>query len=251
MTDFFNTLIAHSGEFALLALFLLVLAESTALVGLLVPGTALMVAMGTLVGNGTINFWHACAVGFVAALLGDGLSYWLGRRYRHKLHRLELLKPHRRLLIRARFVLRHNGPAGIFAGRFIGPTRPVLPMVAGMLSMPQRRFLPACVLACLLWTPVYLMPGVFAGAAFALAGEHWLPFPAILISSAVLLVIAGVLLAHVIRRWRATHPMTLALRLGTPVSVIASAVLGWLLVTHPQAAAYGGRLWQVIGTPPV
>ena len=90
MEDLLQTALTHSTEVAFLVLFLLVLAESTALVGLIVPGTVLMITIGSLIGAGKMDFWLACGVGFVAALLGDVFSYWLGHRYRRQLHRLKL-----------------------------------------------------------------------------------------------------------------------------------------------------------------
>ncbi|QLG88949.1 DedA family protein [Chitinibacter bivalviorum] len=249
METWLHSLLAHSSELALLLLFIIVLAESTAIVGLLIPGTVLMLAMGALIGNGQMDFWVACAVGFIAALIGDGLSYWLGYRYRSQLHRLSIIRPHRRLLIQARLVLRHHGPVGIFVGRFLGPTRPVLPMVAGMLSMPRRRFWPACVLACLLWTPAYLMPGILAGAAIGLASDGLFSFPILLTLAAISVGLVLWLGTQAVRhslRARALAGMPVHLSWGAPLSGIACAVAVWQIAVHPLAPIYGARVWQVL-----
>lgn len=242
MEDLLQTALTHSTEVALLVLFLLVLAESTALVGLIVPGTVLMITMGSLIGAGEMDFWLACSVGFIAALLGDVLSYWLGHRYRRQLHRLKLVRQHRRLLLQARDVLRNHGPTGIFVGRFLGPTRPVLPMVAGMLSMSPKRFMPACILACLLWSPMYFLPGILAGAAYGLGETDAFHFPTLLIISIALCITA---IWMILRSLKQRMGSKLFL-FGAPISSLASAAAIYLLLSHPHADNYGERLWQVL-----
>lgn len=242
MEELLHNALNHSAELALLLLFAIVLAESTALIGLIIPGTVLMITMGTLIGTGKMDFWLACSVGFIAALIGDVLSYWLGFRYRRKLHRLKLVRQHRRLLLQARHVLRHHGPIGIFVGRFLGPTRPVLPMVAGMLSMQPRRFMPACILACFLWSPTYFLPGILAGAAYGLGESNAIHFPTLLLICAVLFIAATWMLTHSFKTNWASRHMTL----GTPLTGLASAAAIYLLISHPHADNYGERLWQVL-----
>ncbi len=242
MEQLLHNALNHSSEVALLLLFLIVLAESTALVGLIIPGTVLMITMGTLIGTGKMDFWLACGVGFIAALIGDVFSYWLGFRYRRKLHQLKLIRQHRRLLLQARHVLRHHGPIGIFVGRFLGPTRPVLPMVAGMLSMSPQRFMPACILACLLWSPMYFLPGILAGAAYGLGETNAVHFPTLLMIAAALCVTAIWMILRSIKNKMAT----LVFKLGTPISSLASVAALYLLLSHPHADNYGTRLWQVL-----
>ena len=242
MEELLHNALNHSAELALLLLFVIVLAESTALIGLIIPGTVLMITMGTLIGTGKMDFWLACGVGFVAALIGDVLSYWLGFRYRRKLHRIQLVRQHRRLLLQARNVLRNHGPIGIFAGRFLGPTRPVLPMVAGMLSMRPQRFMPACILACLLWSPTYFLPGILAGAAYGLGETNAMHFPTLLLISAVLSIAAIWMISHSLKNNWASRRMTI----GTPMTGLASAAAIYLLISHPHANNYGARLLEVI-----
>lgn len=53
----------------------------------------------------------------------------------------------------------------ILVGRFVGPTRPLVPMVAGMLDLPVAKFITPNIIGCLLWPPFYFLPGILAGAA--------------------------------------------------------------------------------------
>ncbi|WP_288841990.1 DedA family protein [uncultured Deefgea sp.] len=242
MQDLLQTALNHSNELALALLFVIVLAESTALIGLIIPGTILMVTMGTLIGSGKMDFWLACSVGFVAALLGDLISYALGYRYRRPLQQLKLIRQHRRLLIQARLVLRHHGPVGIFVGRFLGPTRPVLPMVAGMLSMPAKRFMPACILACVLWSPLYFLPGILAGAALGLGESTAMHFPTLL------MITLGLVFTALWMLWQCFKQNTRHrwFSLGAPIVTLASAGALYFLFSHPHATNYGSRLLQVL-----
>jgi undecaprenyl-diphosphatase len=60
------------------------------------------------------------------------------------------------------------GIASLLVGRFIGPLRPMLPMVAGMCDMPFPRFFAVSLLAAAGWSLAYLLPGWATGAAFRL-----------------------------------------------------------------------------------
>ena len=65
--------------------FLISFAESLAVVGILVPGVAMMFGVGAIIATGAADFWTMCAWAAAGAILGDGLSYWVGRRYRDRL----------------------------------------------------------------------------------------------------------------------------------------------------------------------
>src|SRR5258708_11634969 len=62
-------------------MFALSFGESFAFVGLLFPGTAIMVAAGAFIPGGTLSFWPLVIGCFTAAIAGDAISFWLGRRY--------------------------------------------------------------------------------------------------------------------------------------------------------------------------
>jgi undecaprenyl-diphosphatase len=68
------------------------------------------------------------------------------------------------------FFHRHGGKSVVLA-RFVGPVRPLVPAVAGMLNMPAKRFFLVNVLSALLWAPAYILPGVLFGASLGIAAE--------------------------------------------------------------------------------
>jgi len=165
------TWVAANPGWAHLGVFLVALVESLAIVGLIVPGVIMMVGAGALIATGTLEFWPVCLWAIAGAVAGDGISYWLGRRYRD---RLKTLWPFTRypetLDTGVRFFEKYGGKSVAF-GRFVGPVRAVIPLVAGMMGMTAGRFLLANVLSAILWAPAYLLPGIVFGASLELAAE--------------------------------------------------------------------------------
>ena len=78
------------------------------------------------------------------------------------------------------FFARH-GVWGVALGRFVGPIRPVIPLVAGILSMPARDFFLINLASGLVWAPLYVLPGFMLGAAIENKGAS----PALLMGAAV------------------------------------------------------------------
>ena len=179
------------------AIFLVSVAESLAVVGLFIPGTVLMFGVGALAGKGVVDLWAALAWAAAGAVTGDGLSYWLGYRYRERLREFWPFSRYPALLKRGEaFFLQHGGKS-VLLGRFIGPVRPVVPVVAGMLGMPPARFYLVNVLSALGWAPAYILPGMVFGAALSLAAAVSMRLALLMLVLAVILwsVVAGTRLA--------------------------------------------------------
>ncbi|MEX0387277.1 VTT domain-containing protein [Spiribacter onubensis] len=150
---------------------LIAFAESLALVGLLVPGAFLMFLAGAAVGGSNIDILPMLAWAVVGAVAGDSLSYWLGRHFRDQLRGFPVVRRYPGALARAESLFHRHGGKSVVIGRFVGPVRPVIPAVVGMLGMPPGRFLLANVSSALAWAPAYLLPGVVFGASLVLAME--------------------------------------------------------------------------------
>src|SRR5699024_5730430 len=121
--------------------------------------------LGALIGTGELSVWHAWLAGSVGSLLGDWISFWLGWRFKKPLHRWSFLKKNKALLDKTEHALHQHSMFTILVGRFVGPTRPLVPMVAGMLDLPVAKFITPNIIGCLLWPPFYFLPGILAGAA--------------------------------------------------------------------------------------
>ncbi len=169
------TALTHLAETAPLLLlvlaFLVAFLESLAIVGILVPGIILLFLIGTLIGPDWGLFllcWLAVSSG---ALLGDGLSYWLGDRYRDRIPKLWPFRQRPELLAASRAQFKRHGGKAIVIARFIGPMRPVVPLIAGSLALPRGLFYFYAVPACIAWAPLYLLPGAAFGASLEIAAQ--------------------------------------------------------------------------------
>ncbi|MBZ4893713.1 DedA family protein, partial [Salmonella enterica] len=163
--------ITQSTLYSLIAVLLVAFLESLALVGLILPGTVLMAGLGALIGSGELNFWHAWLVGIIGCLMGDWISFWLGWRFKKPLHRWSFMKKNKSLLDKTEHALHQHSMFTILVGRFVGPTRPLVPMVAGMLDLPVAKFIGPNLIGCLLWPPFYFLPGILAGAAIDIPSD--------------------------------------------------------------------------------
>ncbi|AOB31810.1 hypothetical protein AKI39_15520 [Bordetella sp. H567] len=138
---------------------LLTMAESLVIIGLFVPATALMLITGGLVGSGSLDGGTILLWGMAGAIIGDALSYWLGRGVGPRVLRRWPLSKHRPAVARARLFFSRYGFASVLAGRFMGPIRSTIPTVAGVMGMSHARFQAANVLSAALWMPAMLAPG--------------------------------------------------------------------------------------------
>lgn len=174
MSELFTQLANWIGEHPLWAgavVFLVAFSESVAVFGLLVPGVVAMFGFGALIATGTLEFWPIFWWAVAGAVAGDGLSFWLGRHFQDKLSELWPFSRHPKTLEQGIDFFQRFGGKSVALGRFFGPVRAIIPLVAGMLNMPPWRFLLANLLSALVWAPAYLLPGIVFGASLELASE--------------------------------------------------------------------------------
>ncbi|KOX99839.1 bifunctional DedA family/phosphatase PAP2 family protein [Pseudomonas nunensis] len=150
------------------AVFVVACVECLAIAGLIVPGTVLLFAVAVLAGSGALSLGETLLLGFLGGLLGDVVSYFLGRHFHQNIRRLPGLRHHPEWIAGAESYFQRYGIASLLVGRFIGPLRPMLPMVAGMFDMPFPRFAAVSLLAAAGWSIAYLLPGWATGAAIRL-----------------------------------------------------------------------------------
>ena len=122
-------------EVALAAVFIASFLESVALIGTVVPGSTIAFVGGVLVGLKALDPWAAGAVAVAGAVLGDGMSYWLGHRYRDSIGSIWPIRNHPEIIIRGQAYFAAHGGKSVFFGRFFGPIRAVVPVIAGMTNM--------------------------------------------------------------------------------------------------------------------
>lgn len=253
MEAYLQHLITQSLAFTLMVIALVAFLESLALVGLLLPGTVMMASIGALIGSGQIDFYLAWAAGMVGCLLGDWISYFIGRAFKGPLHRWSFLKKHKAMLDRTEHALHQHSIFTVLLGRFVGPTRPLVPMVAGMLDLPPYKFALPNIIGCLTWPPVYFFPGILAGVALDIpAGSHSALFKWLLFGVVVLVWLAAWLSW---RWWRedkrgndrlSVWLTPLRLRLACVLAWLAAVACFYLMHQQPLMPVYRHLLWQVL-----
>lgn len=194
----FDTLAAWPGAITA-ALGLLAFVESLAFVGIVTPGIALLAAGALAAGAAGVPLSAILAAAWLGAVAGDGLSFLLGYRYGPAL-RARMLPARVRpwLASGERFFARH-GVTGVVLGRFLGPLRPVVPIVAGMLRMDPRLFFTVNLVSALAWAPGYLLPGYLVGASLGQALRPPADWPLVL---AIVVLLLWVTVRAAGRAWR-------------------------------------------------
>lgn len=169
--DLLAWLNAHPG-WGVAIVFLVSFFESLVLIGILLPGIVILFGVGTLVGLGVLEMipiWVAASTG---AFFGDFFSYLLGRQFRGHLLDIWPFSRYPAMMERGSRFFSAHGAKSIMAGRFIGPLRPIIPAVGGMMGMKPGRFLAVDVTACISWAPAFLLPGMLFGASLEVASQY-------------------------------------------------------------------------------
>lgn len=160
----------------LIAILLTAFLESLALVGIVVPGIALLFACATAAGSVELSLLSIFGAGFIGSVAGDGISFLLGHRYHHHIRQWPWLRSHPQWIEKGEDFFKQYGLMSIVVGRFVGPVRPIMPLVAGLMQMRPRNFFVINILSALAWSPAYLMPGYLVGASLegrsAFGAEH-------------------------------------------------------------------------------
>lgn len=166
-------IIVNLGIFAILVV---IFAESGLLIGFFLPGDSLLFTAGVLYATGipgslpiTIHFFVVLL--FIAAVLGDTVGYWFGRKAGPRIFK----KPDARIFKQSHiqkaqeFYEKHGGKTIIMA-RFVPIVRTFAPIVAGAAKMEYKRFLSFNLIGGFVWTFGITYLGFFAGKALIAAG---------------------------------------------------------------------------------
>ncbi len=153
---------AHQAWAPLIVL-LLAFGESIAFISLVLPFWGMLVALGALLGGSMLEFamiWVAASIG---AALGDWVSYWLGAHSKDRIAAIWPLSRYPDLLPKGQVFFDKYGAWAIVLGRFSGPFRASVPIIAGASRMNQWVFQVANWLSAFLWAFVLLVFGDFIG----------------------------------------------------------------------------------------
>ncbi len=166
--DVLSELVAKYDQWIYVILFLVIFAET----GLIVlsflmpflPGDALIFAIGMISAKGEIQYSLIIPLLILAALLGDNINYYVGRRFGNY-----ILESDNKFFIKKKHIQRateffiKNGKKSIIIARFIPVVRTIVPFVCGVTKLPYKTFVLYSILGAILWVGCIGTIGYFLG----------------------------------------------------------------------------------------
>ncbi len=147
--------------------FALAFGESLAVISLFIPATVLLLGVGALIEASGFSFWPVWFAAAAGAVIGDTASYAFGYHFKDGARNVWPLSRRPDLVIVGEAFFARFGVWSVAIGRFFGPARAIVPLIAGVVAMRQIPFQLANVGSAALWAFVMLAPG---GAAMKMFG---------------------------------------------------------------------------------
>lgn len=168
MTSFLDPLIAFVSAhpwLAYLTLFLAALLEAVPVVGSVIPGSTIILALSALVPGGELALPWVLLAAALGAVLGDGSAFWIGHRRQREILTTWPLTNYPRVVEQSESFFHRFGTWAVFFARFVPPIRAFVPVTSGALGMAPAKFYAVNIPAILLWAPAHVLPGVLAVSA--------------------------------------------------------------------------------------
>ena len=159
--------------------FLVAFGESLCFLSIVWPGWAILSGLAFLLAASGVG-WPIIIPVIVAAglggVLGYSISYWVGHYFKDSIGNIWPFSRHPNLIPKGEEFFDEHGLWSVFLGHFIGPVRAVIPVIAGMFSMPQVPFQIANISSAFIWA-VWVIVGpvlfvTFQEPIFAFMREH-------------------------------------------------------------------------------
>jgi len=223
MQTFLDFFAQVAGQWGLLIVFVVTFLETSAMVGLLVPGEITVLLAGALAARGVLDIRELMVVVSVAAVMGDNVGYWIGRR----LGRVFLLRHARVFRVKPQhldradgYFTRHGGKTVLF-GRWVGFLRSLAPFIAGSTRMRYGRFFVYDLVGAVSWAVATCALGYVFAQSYAVVDE-WLGRISLFLLFLVVLAVALWFLGRWL--WKRREPLL------SPANNLADRVLEWRVV---------------------
>jgi undecaprenyl-diphosphatase len=145
-------------------IFAVSIGECVFILGLFVPSTPVLLVAGSLMALGKLPFWPIYLVAVLGAVIGDTISYWVGRALEQRIKEIWPFRNYRDQIARGEAFFARHGGKSVFIGRFIPGVKAVVPGIAGMLGMPWPRFFAINVLSAFCWAAAHIVPAMLLNA---------------------------------------------------------------------------------------
>ena len=165
-----------------MGIILIVFAETGLFFGFFFPGDSLLFTAGIFASQGFFSI-HLLLIGcIIAAILGDSVGYWSGKKYGRKLFDRDagfFFKKKR--LYDAEIFYEKHGKSTIIIARFVPMIRTFAPIVAGIGNMKYSSFLSYNILGGVIWVSGLLLLGYFLGGMIPNPDRYIVPIAFLII----------------------------------------------------------------------
>ncbi len=183
--DWLTHFVAAHAWLGYLVLFLAALLEAVPVVGSVIPGSTIILALSALIPGGELDLVGVLLAAAAGAVLGDGTAFWVGHVQQRNILNAWPMSRYPGAVAQSEAFFGRFGTWAVFFGRFVPPIRAFVPVTAGALGMAPARFYAVNILAVLLWAPAHVLPGVLAVSVLDRAGgltglevsakHYWMP----------------------------------------------------------------------------
>lgn len=162
----FDWLFLHYSDAVYIILFLVIFIETGLVIMPFLPGDSLLFTAGLFARTGHLNLSYLLILLFIAAILGDNINYWIGRKVGLRMLHLRI---RRKVLVKQKYIdqthafFEKYGPKTIILARFVPIVRTFAPFVAGIAEMNYRKFLSFDLLGGAIWIGSLTFAGYFLG----------------------------------------------------------------------------------------
>jgi len=158
-----SEVIRDYGTWTYLILFLIIFCETGLVVTPFLPGDSLLFAAGTFAALGALSPWVLFAALSAAAILGDTVNYWIGKKIGPRAFSGTVRFLKQEHLRKTEAFYERHGRKTIIIARFVPIVRTFAPFVAGVGSMNYPVFLAYNVIGGVAWVGLCVFSGYFFG----------------------------------------------------------------------------------------
>jgi len=164
LDKYLGAIINNYGVWSYFVIFMVIFAETGFVVTPFLPGDSLLFAIGTFAGLGYLDIWVSIIMVFLAAVIGDGVNYHIGKYIGPKVFHYKNSKIFKKeYLDKTHQFYEKYGTKTIVIARFVPIVRTFAPFVAGIGCMKYSKFIIYNITGAALWTAVIVPAGYFFG----------------------------------------------------------------------------------------
>ncbi len=177
-----------------IGIILIIFAETGLFFGFFLPGDSLLFTAGIFASQGFISLEVLIIGGIIAAILGDSVGYWSGKKYGRKLFEKDsgFFFKKQRLYDAEEFYEKH-GKSTIIIARFVPIIRTFAPIVAGIGKMHYLTFISYNIFGGIIWVGGMSLLGYFLGRLIPDPDKYILPIALLIIFISVVPILIKVI----------------------------------------------------------